>query len=209
VAFWGINTYEVIHAPKTLTGADSRRINNQFCGVIGLSDFETGPFQVMAARPEPLWDSSKGLYLIGGDGSIGRFTGYLHLRYNALDCPLFEFIIVCGRRHVPHDHAPGSGSCRYDYWCTVFAESCEEWASILEGTTMAGEVADVASLDHLDKSFGPRALLTHDHCEVHLPSANFRARISICLRSGTVGDLNAILATIAGEAQCIDIEFSF
>jgi hypothetical protein len=100
VAFWGINTYEVIHAPKTLTGADSRRINNQFCGVIGLSDFETGPFQVMAARPEPLWNSSKGLYLIGGDS---RFTGYLLLRHNAEDSPSFEFIILCGRRYYITD----------------------------------------------------------------------------------------------------------
>jgi hypothetical protein len=55
------------------------------------------------------------------------------------------------------------------------------------------------SLDDLDQFFE----------SLHLPSPNVRARISVCLRSGTVRDLKAILATISREAQCIDIEFSF
>jgi hypothetical protein len=68
---------------------------------------------------------------------------------------------------------------------------------------MAGQVADVPSLDQLYQSFGPRQLLTHTHCEVRLPSTGFCARISINLRRATVGDLKATLATIGGEAACI------
>ena len=205
---WHFGKSACIYVPKTLTDAESRRINNQFDGVIGISDLELKPFQIMDAGPKTLWDSSKGLYLIGGGG---RFTGYLHLQYTGEVCPSFEFIIVCGRRHVNHGHHHPTGvrRCVYDYWCAISSETCDDWASILEETKMAGQIADVPSLDHLYQSFGCRPLLTHDECEVHLPLGDLRARISICLRSGTVKDIKPKLSSSDGEAQVVDIELSF
>jgi hypothetical protein len=61
-------------------------------------------------------------------------------------------VVQARNRHVDYYNATGLWNCCYSihvYWCAVFSESCEERASILEGTTMADQVADVPSLDHL------------------------------------------------------------
>lgn len=202
---WHGGEVKRIYIPRHLGYADALEIDTQYTQAIGLyRPRETESLQVIAAGPGKLWDSSKDLFLVGG---VCRFTGYLHLCAQYRNFPVFEFIVVCGRRHAGNSQAHHE----LEHWCLIAPESSEKWLTIFELIAESTRVADVASLDYLSKGiehYGQQ-LSSSDSCVVSIPGTGNRVRADLSIERCKLGSLRSDFALVGEcEANGIKIQFS-